>query len=226
MGRPWDIVGRHMLQDVEPRTPALCGSSVPLSRGTENASTKSSDAHRTYNLQLLHNRKLLEFLADDDSGQLTGPVIFDAPDHSHGTVSVRVENGNTSFVHISQYLEFLADSVIFDTRNCTFYEFPKLPGISDPKVRWCYALQGKPTLYSQGATSSVSKRSCSPSHTSLWFAPIDLSSRSSWYRCTCFQIMGNANFASHTRQSSGVEIPYRGLSSGIQSSIPSPGHPI
>ena len=190
-----------MLQDVEPRTPALCGSSgqalLVLSLGTENASTKPFNAHRTYNLQVLLHRKLHEFLADDDSGHLTGPVIFNVPELSRSG-DLQVENGNTSFVHISKF-RALAESVIFDTRNCTFYEFPELPGISNRKVRWCYALQRKTTLYSQRATSPVSKRSCLPSHTSLWFAPIDLSSRSSWYRCTCFQIMGSAHFVSHTR---------------------------
>ena len=147
-----------MLRDVEPRTPALCGSSLAerscLSR---NASTKSFNAHRTYNLQVLPNRKLLEFLADDDSGQLTGPVIFDAPDHSRVDVSVQAENGNTSFVHISRLGPFLAGNVIFDTRNCTFYEFPELPSISDPKVRWCMPFSGKPLYTHRGLPAPFRK---------------------------------------------------------------------
>ena len=99
-----------------------------------------------YTVQLTNStyRKLLEFLADDDSGQLTGPVIFDAPDHSRGVVSVQIEDGNTSFMHIFHLPVLLADSVIFDTRNCTFYEFPELPGISNLKVRWCMPFSGRP----------------------------------------------------------------------------------
>ena len=102
-----------------------------------------------YTVQLTNStyRTLFEFLADDNSGKLTGPIIFDVPDHASRVTSLHVENGDTSFLHISQSLGLLAETVVFDTRNCTFYEFPELPGISDP-VRWCYALQRKTPLYS------------------------------------------------------------------------------
>ena len=133
-------MGCHMLQDIKPRTPALCGSSLAKrSCRFRNASTKSFNAHRTYNLQVLPNRKLLEFLANDDSGQLTGPVIFDVPDLPRIFLPLQAKNGNTSFVHISGSGMNLGDSVIFDTQSCTFYKFPIFN-----MVRWCMPFSRKP----------------------------------------------------------------------------------
>ena len=107
----------------------------------------------------------------------------DVPDHSDGIVSVRVESGNTPFVDVSvHYLgKVLANTVIFDTQNRKFYEFPELIGIFK-LVRWCPTFQWKVVLYSWKAISdylTVTKELYSPSRTSLCFAPILLSSKSS-----------------------------------------------
>ena len=138
-------VGVHLLNnDDSPGRGRMCVLDLPM-----------------YTVQLTNStyRKLLEFLADDDSGQLTGPIIFDAPDHSRGVVSVQIEDGNTSFVHISHLPVLLADSVIFDTRNCTFYEFPELPGISNLKVRWCMPFSGRP-IYTHRELPAPFQKGC------------------------------------------------------------------
>ena len=73
-------------------------------------------------------RKLLEFQVDDDSGRLSGPIIFDIPLSLSNVFScLHLKSGHTPFVFIRTVLwEPLAHTLIFDTRSQIFYEFPKL----------------------------------------------------------------------------------------------------
>ena len=65
---------------------------------------------------------------DDGSGHLSGPITYDSRlSPPGGTVSSRVNGGATPFILISAGAQetMLAGALIFDTRNHTFYKFPK-----------------------------------------------------------------------------------------------------